>query len=174
MKGIGAWLPKLCEKDGEKLAILYKNRRLTYLAFNSRINRLAHAFTGLGVRRGDRVAAILPNGNEILEAMFACAKLGAVFVPINFRLSAEEVAYIMTDAKPRLLVHHESYAHLYDSIADRIVMSHVVLVGEQPRMGEHFYESLLADQCELEPDEEVSEDEVHLMMYSLTRSAHSR
>ncbi|MDF2681805.1 MAG: O-succinylbenzoate-CoA ligase [Brevibacillus sp.] len=166
MKGIGAWLPKLCEKDGEKLAVVYKNRRLTYHEFNSRINRLAHAFVELGVSRGDRVVGILPNGNEILEAMFACAKLGAVFVPINFRLSPEEVAYILIDADARLFLHHESYSHLYDTISHRVAVKQVIFVGEPLRSGEYRYEALMGNQADHEPDVEVTEDEVHLMMYT--------
>lgn len=166
MKGIGAWLPKQCEKDGEKLAVVFRERRLSYRQFNSRINRLADACRKLGVRRGDRVAALLPNGNEILEATFACAKLGAIFVPINFRLSPDEVAYILNDANAHLFIHHIDYAHIYDAISHRTSISHVICLGTKERSGEEEYESMLEGGSEDEPGIEVTDDEVHLMMYT--------
>ncbi|MGG3007237.1 fatty acid--CoA ligase [Geobacillus stearothermophilus] len=79
-------------------------RRYTYAEWEREVNRWANAFLEAGVRKGDRVSTVLYNTLELATALFACAKIGAVFNPINFRLRAEEIAYILTDAEPKIVL----------------------------------------------------------------------
>ncbi|KPC99569.1 Long-chain-fatty-acid--CoA ligase FadD13 [Geobacillus sp. BCO2] len=79
-------------------------RRYTYAEWEREVNRWANAFQEAGVRKGDRVSTVLYNTFELATALFACAKIGAVFNPINFRLRAEEIAYILTDAEPKIVL----------------------------------------------------------------------
>src|SRR5690625_5002656 len=67
----------------DKNALTFKGREFTYREFNERINQLGHALQGIGVKKGDKVAFMLYNCNELLETIYACSKIGAVFVPIN-------------------------------------------------------------------------------------------
>ncbi len=64
-------------------AVVFGDRRLTHLEFNGQINRLANALLGLGIRKGQHVATILPNCLELLETYWACGKIGAVVVPLS-------------------------------------------------------------------------------------------
>jgi fatty-acyl-CoA synthase len=76
----------------------------THAELHDRAGRLASAFTGAGVEAGDRVALLLHNGFEFAEAMLACHRIGACAVPINFRLTADEINYILDDSRAVALV----------------------------------------------------------------------
>lgn len=85
---------------------LGSGRRFTYAMFDERIARLATVLRDqLGVRRGDRVAVFAPNTTETFEVQFAAGRLGAVFVPLNWRLAAPELRAILTDCTPVALIH---------------------------------------------------------------------
>jgi len=87
-----------------------EDKRYTNAAFNERVNMTAHALSGLGVVKGDRVGAIMLNSSEFLETLFACAKLGAVLVPMNFRLAVPELSYMITDASPRVMIYSADFS----------------------------------------------------------------
>ncbi|MCX5823653.1 MAG: long-chain fatty acid--CoA ligase [Deltaproteobacteria bacterium] len=85
-------------------------RSFTNREFNERVNRMAHALTAWGVGKGERVAVLMTNASEFLEIFFACAKTGAIMVPVNFRLAVPELAYIFRDCAPRVLVYSADFA----------------------------------------------------------------
>ena len=85
-------------------------RRLSYLDLNARCNRVAHALRASGVRHGDRVALLLMNGAEFIESFFAVAKVGAVNVPLNWRLVADELEFILKDSGATVLIYSENFA----------------------------------------------------------------
>ncbi|MDP2663751.1 MAG: AMP-binding protein, partial [Dehalococcoidia bacterium] len=87
-----------------KTALVYEGRRATYSEMNRRTNRLANAVAGIGLGRGDKVAVLLHNCPEYMEAIFALAKLGVVIVPLNYRLAPPEVEYIVNNSDSRLLI----------------------------------------------------------------------
>ncbi len=70
--------------------VVFEGKRFTYARVNDRVNQLAHGLDHMGVKKGDRVGMVNVNCNEHVEVYFACAKLGAIFVPLNFRSKAEE------------------------------------------------------------------------------------
>src|SRR4051812_32702540 len=92
----------------EALFDVRRNIRFTYKEWNEQVNRLANALLKEGVKKGDRVSTFLFNTEELGTAFFACAKIGAVFNPINFRLMAEETAYILADAAPKVVLFEKS------------------------------------------------------------------
>src|SRR5262249_6060794 len=108
-------------------------RRWTYAQLDARANRLACALQELGVQRGDRVAVLAHNCGEQLELLFACGKLGAVHSPLNWRLTAHELDFIVRDAEPHLLFFDRACADL----ADALPASRRIVFGAP-------YESLLA------------------------------
>ena len=70
--------------------IVFEGKRSTYAQVNERVNRLANALTQMGIRKGDRVGILHVNCSQYIETYFAVARLGAIFVPLNFRAKAEE------------------------------------------------------------------------------------
>ncbi|MFH2009601.1 MAG: long-chain fatty acid--CoA ligase [bacterium] len=102
----GNWLAKWAQVEPDKQALIDLNdgRGYTYLELDRRADRAARLLSEqLGVGRGDRVAVLGENRVEQVELYFAAVKLGAVLVPVNWRLSPEEVAYILGDAEPAVL-----------------------------------------------------------------------
>ena len=105
---IGAWPELRARTDADRTALVAGHRRLTYRQLSDRVARVAGALEGAGVRRGDRVAVALKNRVEFLELLFGVARLGAIFVPLNFRLSAREVGYALADSGSQLVVAQEA------------------------------------------------------------------
>ncbi|WP_153732072.1 class I adenylate-forming enzyme family protein [Sporosarcina obsidiansis] len=89
-------------KDRE--AISYNGQRFTYKDFNERINQLAHALHSIGVKKGDKVAFMLMNCHQLFELIFACAKIGAVYVPVNSRFVVREIQHVLDDSESDVLV----------------------------------------------------------------------
>ncbi|MDA1299643.1 MAG: long-chain fatty acid--CoA ligase [Proteobacteria bacterium] len=93
------WIESHANQTPDKVAIedLYSNRSLTYREFHERIARLTDHLVSQGISKGDRIACLSYNNPEMLEMQFACNRLGAIFVPLNFRLTVPELEYIVTD-----------------------------------------------------------------------------
>ena len=90
--------------DKEALHDLASNRRLSYAQFNARISRAASYFQNtLGVRKGARIAVLCHNDADVFEIQFACRRIGAIFLPLNWRLAVPELEYICNDARPTVL-----------------------------------------------------------------------
>jgi fatty-acyl-CoA synthase len=102
---IGHWTTKNAAIHQDKVALISTGRQVSYRELDARVNRLADALGTRGLRRGDRVAALLFNGIEYLEALFACAKTGMILVPLNVRLSAGELVDILGDCTARALLY---------------------------------------------------------------------
>lgn len=165
MPTIGNWLYKRAHASGNKTAVVYNDRRFTYAEVNCRVNRLANGLLKLGIGKGDRVAAMLANCNEIVEGLFACAKVGAIFLPINCRLSAGEIEFMLADgAIPKALIYCESFSGLMDTVAGNVPIQNLIKVDRQAKSSE--YESFLAAHSAAEPECAVSEDDVHLIIYT--------
>src|SRR5690349_4582026 len=129
----------------DKEAVVDENLRLTYEQFFDRCDRWSAALQQLGVTPGDRVAYIAPNTHAQLESFYAVPQLGAVLVPINYRLTAEDFAYIINHSGARVVCAHSDYLGAVDSIRAQLpnVEHFVALEGSQD--GWLDYEALLAD-----------------------------
>lgn len=96
-----SFLYRSAEAYPHKTAIVYKDKRITYLTFLERVNRLANVLKSMGINKGDKVAFICANTPEMIEAHYAVPLIGAVLVSVNIRLSSQEIFYILdhSDAK---------------------------------------------------------------------------
>ncbi|HIA47258.1 MAG TPA: o-succinylbenzoate--CoA ligase [Candidatus Hydrogenedentes bacterium] len=92
--------------------------RYTFAELNLRCNQCAHALTEVGVKVGDRVALLMMNGNEFVEAYFAIAKIGAVVVPLNWRLVADELTFILKDSGSTTLIYGGQFANVVKTLHD--------------------------------------------------------
>jgi len=113
------WLARHAARVPGKLAAidLASGRRFTYGEFNERTGRLAQFLAhGAGIGRGERVGALAHNSTDLFEMQFACAKLGAIFVPFNWRLTAAELEYIIGDAAPKVVFHDPEFAETLQSL----------------------------------------------------------
>src|SRR5450432_2251093 len=94
---------------GSKEAVVDGELRLTYEQLFDRCDRWSSALQHLGVKQGDRVAYIAPNTHAQLESFYAVPQIGAVLVPINYRLTAGDFAYIVNHRGARVLCVHSDY-----------------------------------------------------------------
>jgi fatty-acyl-CoA synthase len=134
-----AFLDRSAQVFPERVAIVDGDRRFTYEQFADRARRLAGALAARGVAPGDRVAALCANSSTMLEMHHGVPWAGAVLVPLNVRLSPEELEYILRHADATLLVADPQFAETATRVAAAVGIP-VVLAGED---GE--YESALAD-----------------------------
>src|SRR5882672_6312180 len=130
---------------GDREAIVDGALRLSYAQFFDRCDRWSAALQALGVRQGDRVAYIAPNTHAQLESFYAVPQIGAVLVPINYRLSPEEFQYIITHSGATVVSAHEDYLECVDALRPQLpgVRHFVALEGH--RDGWLDYESLLKE-----------------------------
>src|SRR3954465_1307185 len=85
----------------------------------ARANQVVHALRSLGMERGDAVAAVLPNGSNPMHVYLAALQAGFYYVPINYRLSPAEIAYIITDSEAKVFLSHERFADLAREAAEQ-------------------------------------------------------
>jgi fatty-acyl-CoA synthase len=105
---------------------LHSGRSFTYAEFDRRVERAAGFLASKGVLRGDRVAALARNTTDTLEILFACARLGAIYLPLNWRLAEPELAYILGDARPAVVLHHADVAAAAEAAGKDAAVRHLV------------------------------------------------
>ncbi|MEU8421511.1 long-chain fatty acid--CoA ligase [Micromonospora sp. NPDC048835] len=129
--GIGAWVTKRRLKSPNQVAIIHGDRPpLTYGQFADAADRVATVLRERGVGKGDSVAYLGDNSPELLLVMFGAAQLGAVFVPINTRLAAPEIAHVLADCDAGVLIHDPDLAALVASAAPTARTPCVIVIGE--------------------------------------------
>ena len=153
-------------------AVVDGSVRLTYEGFFSRCDRWAGALQRLGVRRGDRVAYISPNTHMNLESFYAVPQIGAILVPINFRLTASDFEFIITHSDAVVVCAHEDQLDAVDSIRKALTHVRHFVALEGTRDGWVQYEELLS--AETGSFEPAPIDERGLLTINYTSGTTSR
>ena len=152
-----------------KVGVRDSSRALSYAQWDDRASRLANALLGLGLQKGDRVALLAYNCIEWLEIYAALARAGLVAVPINFRLSAPEVAYIVQHAEARAAIVQEALRALFDGIrADGTIdAAHCVHFGSSVTpAGWQGYEALIDAAPSHAPEMTAGPEDLFALMYT--------
>lgn len=144
-------------------ALIVGDRTISYGELDTRSNRVAQAFAAAGVRAGDRVAFIERNGAEFFEVMFGLAKLGAVGVPVNWRLAPVEIAHILADSGAALVVVGVDFVGHIEAIETRI-SARVVVIGAHPRWPD--FDAWVRDQPATDPGVVTGPDDLSMLMYT--------
>ncbi|MFE1081541.1 long-chain-fatty-acid--CoA ligase [Nocardiopsis alba] len=129
----------------QREAVVDRDLRLTYEQFFDRCDRWSSVLQGMGVVKGDRVAYIAPNTHAQLESFYAVPQLGAVLVPVNFRLTGEDFVYIVEHSGAKVLCVHADQLDAVDSVRDRMPGVERFIALEGAREGWEDYEALIAD-----------------------------
>ncbi|MBT6274411.1 MAG: AMP-binding protein, partial [Chromatiales bacterium] len=108
----------------EKVAIIDAGRQYTYAQYQDRVNRLSNALLELGITPGDRVCILSPNSHFFLESFYATSQIGAVLVPLNYRLMPEDHEYIINHAGVTAMLVDWEYTGMVDTIRDRLTTVH--------------------------------------------------
>ncbi len=118
--------------DREALVELPSGRRFTYAGLNRRANRLANLMQRLGVRPGDRVSILAHNSVFYLDLLYGLPKIGAVFAPLNWRLTARELAYIVRDCSPKVILCGPEFAGTLAEIKTLLAQDAGYAAASQP------------------------------------------
>ncbi len=150
----------------QREAVVDGDLRLNYEQFFDRCDRWSAALQRLGVRQGDRVAYIAPNVHQHLESYYAVPQIGAVLVPINFRLSVDDFAYIIEHSGATVVCATEDYLGSVDAIRDRLpgVQHFVALTGA--REGWLDYETALEEQSPEVTRPDIAEGDLVTINYT--------
>src|SRR5450631_799204 len=111
----------------DKPAIVFEGKVLSYAAFGARIECTARALKAeFGVGRGDRIGILSLNRPDYLVMLYACARLGAMLVPLNWRLAVAEQLFILSDASVKVLLLEQAFAAILPVLWQRLPDTHIV------------------------------------------------
>ncbi|AYH42698.1 AMP-binding protein [Azoarcus sp. DN11] len=152
----------------QKLGTRDSRRSLTYAQWDERANRLGSGMLGLGLKRGDRVAVLAYNCVEWMEIYVALARAGLVAVPLNFRLTAPEIAYILGNCEAGALIAGTEFVDTVDTIGSELgaVQGRCVVLGDQAGSGWVAYEDLIAGASADAGFPRVNADETCALLYT--------
>ena len=173
---IGAYLGKRAHTNPD-LEALYDpatSRRLTYAQSDRRANRVANAMLRLGIKKGDRVAILMMNSVEFFESFAGLAKIGVIIVPLNWRLMADELSYILKDSGATVLIYGNDFAEVAAALHDRgpgsngTDIHHWIELSEGNERNPFAteYDDFLAQGGEDTPDSDAGEDDDLFIMYT--------
>jgi fatty-acyl-CoA synthase len=135
------WIERQAAFAPDRCAIRFADREISYAALAARIDAVARALAAAGVGRGDRVAFLGLNNPEMLAMLFACARIGAMIVPLNWRLAPPEHRETLADCDPKVLVVEPAFASGIDSVERGPASMRCIALGDVPGWG--GYESFL-------------------------------
>lgn len=165
--GLGTWLPKHRQATPNKVALIFNDgHEMTYRELADFSDAMSHLLTQRGVAKGDAVAFIGENSPEFLISLFGCARIGAIFVPINTRLAPPEIEHVLSDSGARVLVYSPEFIDSVSEVAERAGVAHFLQTGPEGASG---LAALTASACtEAHPsfDAPVSLDDPAMIMYT--------
>jgi fatty-acyl-CoA synthase len=154
------WLENRARLSPNKNAVILEdnNMKWTYKELNNRSSSVAAWLKSKGVTKGDRVALLSPNDISYFDLLFACGKIGAIFVPLNWRLSVHELNEILLDCTPRLIGIHHRYIQMFTSFGTSIAESFTV--------GGSQYNKIVNQKVDHHYSENISEQDPLAIIYT--------
>jgi acyl-CoA synthetase (AMP-forming)/AMP-acid ligase II len=147
-------------------AVIFEERRYSYSEFDKRTDRMGNALIKAGVAKGDKVAQLLFNCSELLEAYLAVCKIGAVNVPLNFRLTGPDIFYQLDNSESRLLIFGEEFTYIIEEIRSELKDFTFVCVGVNIPDFAQSYGEFLAGGRDGAPGITVFDDDPAFVMYT--------
>src|SRR4030042_510097 len=164
---IGDLLVRSANKFPNKLAAVSETRSLTFRELNDRVNRLANSLLDSGLRKGDRIGVLVPNGYPFLEIYFASAKTGAIFCPYNNHFKQSELKDILDYSTPRFLFVDSDFIEMVSSLKPELKSVEKYICLEKTTLPfVDDYETLMAHGRREEPNTKVLEDDVLSIIFT--------
>ena len=169
-------LERNADRYPDKEAIIGSGKRLTYRELHERSTSLAHGLKNLGVGKGDIVGVLLYNCCEYIEITFAINQIGAVWLPLNFRLAGDEFQYILENAGAKALITEQEFVPVISSLQSNLPdLKHVVLLGSGCPEDWIDYQDLIERNLGATvPHAEVGLDDLHRLIYTSGTTAHPK
>ncbi len=164
------WKRRAIKYYPEKIAVVDGDKEFTYKEFGERSDKLSIALHQAGIRAGDHVAVMLPNTHYMLECFYGICQLGAAMVPLNYRLSAEDLEYIINHSDSKMLIVDEEFCEPIEKIVDKLFIEQIVIVsveGHHTNLKGVDYETVLQQAPNLAlPDVEINENQLLTLNYT--------
>lgn len=160
---IGQILDRAVQRVPDKTGLVCGERSYTFRQMQDRANRLANAFLSMGLKKGDRVATLVPSTSEFHETVFAAAKAGLVLVPLNYGYLGDEITYTVNTVGARAFVIDERYLEKVEPIRSRLPsVEHYIAIGKTAT----GYEQLIAGSPSDSPEVNISPNDLALILYT--------
>ena len=164
---LGEVIARNARKIPDQEILVFGERRITCRELDERVNRLANAMLSLGIKTGDKVGVLLMNCPEVVETFFAAAKIGAVNVPINFRLSPREIAYILDNSDTSILFAGRAFLPIVEKIKSELrLVKEIVVVGQQGDGAYRDYERTLSSGSPIRPEIWLQDEQEAFIVYT--------
>jgi acyl-CoA synthetase (AMP-forming)/AMP-acid ligase II len=163
---LGEMISRNARKMPEREAVVFEGSTYTYRDFDLRTNRLANALSWLGAKKETKVAELMFNCSQLVESYFAVAKLGAVSVPLNFRLTAGEILYQLENSDSEFLIFGGEFIPVVEEIRERA--PHLIFIGVGDGLPDfaQSYEELVQEAPDTPREELVCDDDPAFIMYT--------
>src|ERR1700741_2539390 len=160
---IGSLLPSHARHRPNHTAVVFEDCRLNFREFNARVNRLGNALSRLGVKKGDKIATILPNCTALWETYWAVAKIGAVVVPLSPLLRERALAALIRDSDSATVIAAPDFAEPLATVMQElscVADDRIILVGASGAPGLRSYDDLTDGASVAEPPKtEITDDD---------------
>ncbi len=170
MINVGDWIKKWSLLQPRKNALFFEDHPLTYQEVNRRTNQLCHLLLIKGIKKGDRVSVLLYNCYQYIEIFFGLSKLGAILVPLNWRLAGPELEFIIQDSGSQYLIFEPEFEGVIHSIRPNLNVpsGNYFVIGAPCPDWAVDYEKNLSGQPIQEPlvDRSVGDEDPHIIMYT--------
>ena len=163
---IGEFMTRRALLTPEREGLVCGEIRRSYRELNERANRFANAMLRLGVGHGDRVAMLALNEPQYYDMLFGLGKIGAILVPVNYRLAGPEVEFILSDCGARVFVFGEDYASTVDSIRRQISAEKFVAISDEVPEWATCYETMISGASDEEPVIVGGDDDTLTILYT--------
>jgi acyl-CoA synthetase (AMP-forming)/AMP-acid ligase II len=150
----------------DRTALACEDKTRTFAEMQDRVNRLANALQGLGVGRGQKIAIMALNSMEYVETYYATAKLGGVFVPLNYRAKNEEIVYMCNNSEAAVIFVSRRYLDLLSAIRGELTTVQHVICLDGPADGIPAYEDLLAANQPEEIFTDIDDNDPTIIIYT--------
>lgn len=166
---LGFMLKQNVVKHPEKVGVVDvdRNRRFSYVEFNRRVNKVADALLGAGIGKGDKVATLMHDRSEFLELLYGTSKVGAVLVPVNYRLTPGEIAFIVNHSEAKMFFFENEYCDVIDRIREQLSsVDKMISLDGKGGPADLTYEEFVAPGSVEEPEVEVKDEDMCALIYT--------
>jgi acyl-CoA synthetase (AMP-forming)/AMP-acid ligase II len=146
--------------------MVFDGQRWSFHQTYERVVRLARVLRGFGVKKGDRIGMLQVNCSQYVETYFAAAKVGAIFVPLNFRAKSEELSYMITHAGIKVLFVGKKYLTMTARLLDQLPGVELYICLDPVKGQRLYYEDLLSTSSSDDFSLKIDEEEVSILMYT--------
>ncbi len=150
----------------DRPAIIFEKKKYTFGQLAERSNRVANALTKMGVTKGDRVAILQVNCNQYVETYFGVAKIGAIFVPLNFRAKQNELTHMMNNSEAKVLFAGDRYIDMVNSMKSNLTLHPKLISLDSKVEGMDNYDEILKASSADDVVTEINDNDITILMYT--------